>query len=671
MRSIAKSSSGAVTSKVLATLVVATGVIIWAANAYGGDRCRDRGSERGRQCGSSFRLNTTYSAGSPGVLPSTTVSSGLVAFCSPNAGGTTWQCLAPDGGSFGTVTQGSGADYQLTPFAGAYAASDITTAKASSVQSTTLDSLFKSDHTVVMAWNATQASHASYQHIFGFNDGTNYLYTRNDSGNFICEWSGSGGFKTPTVSSVSPQYGWTVSACKRSGNNHYARVAGSTSAAATGSTITSDVTATTPYYFGDRWPGAGLPLRGALAWVAFYSTALSDANLLSIEKAFWGIPSGWSGGLAGKTYCSDPDGGAVDCFWASSAIVTGHGVRAVRGTTADNKFAADNLSSSAGTDVGTPTIVAGAAPGPFYNVNRTSECARMLDDDNAVFEGKQGASGYVGNGFYTGSFYLQKGDAGTTVDKARISLDVTGGGWIDAGTQHTCDITGLTTATTRATCTSPLFYVDAGSPTVKASILVGNATTDTGSIMVCQRQLTSAGWATVPIIDNSARGDTNLTIDPSSWPDVTRGGKYEVVFTPVYNANSDWSSQTDTNYLFDANDGVNHSVVMLFGYNTAGRALARTQNGASYTEFLTNGVTLTPGTPYAVSVEWRPTGATCRVTYRFNACASISGCTATTTIGTEVGGYCPSQPTAVSLGNRFDNTVPTDVDIAAVRVYAL
>lgn len=621
-----------------------------------------------------FQLNTSYVTSAPGVLPSVTIPSGLVAMCSPNTGGTAWQCLSPDGGSFGTVTQGTGADYQLTPFSGAYAAADVTTAKASSVVSTTLDTLWKSDHTVVMAWYATTATSASFQHVLGFDGTANAFYTRNQSGDFVCTWGGAGGVREPTIGSTQPLNGWVISACKRSGNNHYAHINGNTSSAVNGASISSNVAASTPYYFGDRWPGAGLPLRGGLAWVAFYSTALSDANLVAIENAFWGLPFGISGSLASKTYCSDPDGGAVDCFWSGASIVTANGVRTLRGNVADNKFAADNLSSSAGTDVGTPTIVAAAAPGPFYNLNRTNECARVLDDAAGAFEGKQGASGYVSNGFYTASFYLQAGDAGTTVSKARIAIDVTGGGWADAGTQHTCDVTGLTTATTRATCTSPVFIGDAGSPTVKASILVGNAASDTGSIMVCQRQLNATSFATVPVIDNAARGNTNYSIDPSSWPDVSRGGKYEVVFVPNTNTNTDWANggQTDTIYLFDAYDSTpTHSVVMLFGYNTPGRTLARTQNNSDYTEFLNDGVTLVPGTPYAVSMEWRPTGGTCKVTYRFNSCSSLSSCYATTLVNTQSGGFCPSQPTSVKLGNRYDNSVPSDVNIFAVRVYTL
>lgn len=656
-------------------IAVAAIVVTWAGEALGDSRCRDRGNERNRVCGvRPFQLSTAYTITPPGALPSSSLPSGLVALCSPNAGGTAWQCLQADGSSFGTVTEGTGADYQLTPFAGRYAASDITTAKASHVVSTTLDALFKTDHTVVMAWYATTAANASYQHVFGVTDASSSFYVRNDSGNFKCSYFGTGGLQEPVVGSTQPLNGWTVSACKRSGNNHYARVNGTTGSVASGATIASNFTASTSYYFGDRWPGSGLPLRGALAWVAFYSSALSDANLKTIEDAYWGVPTGVSGSLAGKTYCSDYDGGAVDCFWSGASIVTANGLRTLRGNVADNKFDTDNLAATAGTDVGTPTIVSAAAPGPFYNLRRANECARVLDDDAAAFEGKQGADGYVSNGFYTASFYLQAGDAGTTVSKARIKVDVTGGGWIDAGTSQICDVTGLTYASTRATCTTPKFYADAGSPTVKASILVGNAASDTGSIMVCERQLNATSFATVPVIDNSARGNTNYSIDPSAWPDVTQGGKYEVVFVPNTNTNTDWANggQTDTIYLFDAHDSTpNHSVVLAFGYNTAGRALARTQNGADYTEFLNDGVTLVPGSPYAVSVEWRPAGSGCNVKYRFNSCSSLSTCAATTLVSSQSGGFCPSQPTSVKLGNRYDASVPTDVNIYSVKVYTL
>lgn len=662
-----------VTSKVLVAAIIASLGAIWAVDAYGDVRCRERGTDRSRLCGAPFKLSAGYVATAPGTLPSTTAPSGLVAICSPNTAGTAWQCVDANNSAFGSVSQGTGADYQYTPF-GAFAASDITTPKASSVTSATLDALWKSDHTLVMAWYATTASSAAFQHVFGFDATTNAFYTRNDSGNYNCTWGGSGGVQIASVGSVQPLNGWTISACKRSGNNHFARVAGTTSAAATGSTITSNNTANTPYYFGDRQPaGGGLSLRGGLAWVAIYNTALSDSTLLSIEKAFWGLPNNVSGSLAAKTYCNDYDGGSIDCFFNGSSIVTTNGFRTLRGNVVDNKFAADNLAATGGTDVGTPTITAGVTAGPFFNLNRTNECARMVDDDPAAFEGKQGANGYVSDGFYTASFYLQAGDTGTTKTAARIKIDVTGGAWPDAGVSQICDITGLTSTTTRATCTTPKF-IGTVSPTVKASILVGNAVSDTGSIMVCERQFNATSFATASAIDNASRGNTDYSIDPSGWPSVSRGGKYEVVFVPNTNTNTDWAGggQTDTIYLFDAYDNTpDHSVVMIFGYNTAGRSLARTQNGANITEFLNDGVTLVPGTPYAVSMEWRPSGSGCSVKYRFNSCTSITSCTAGTIVSSTNSGFCPSQPTGVKLGNRYDSSVPSDVNIYSVKVYSL
>ena len=618
---------------------------------------------------------TEYLFANPGALPSATVpTTNLVAICMVNAGGTAWTCTDKNGTSLGTVTQGTGTTYQWTPF-GYYSLSDVTSAKAPSLVAASLDSIWKADHTVILAGYGTALTNASFQHWFGFNDGSNYLFVRNDSGNFKCEWNGGGGFKSPAVSNYSPVDGWSVVSCRRSGNDHYARVNGVDSAAANGSTITGNIGAGTSYYFGDRWPGAGLPLRGPEAWAFIYNDDLTTTQLAAAESGFWGVDSRVAASLASETYCLDADGGQVFCYYKGGAMVGPLGMRTVRGNTATNKWAADSLLATGGTDVGTPTITAAAGAGPFYDVESSNTCAMVVDDAAGAFEGKKGADGYVGNGYYTASFYMGAGDAGTVVDKARIQVDVTGGGWIDAGTTHTCDVSGMTYAIARQNCQTPLFYADAGSPTVRASYLVGNAASDTGSIQVCQRQLTAAGWPTVPITTNVARGNSAQSMNPvtDGWPDAGLGGKYEIVFAPVYSAASDsWDEQTDTIYLFDAHDGTpEHGVVTLFGYNIAGRAMARTELGGASTEFLLDGVSLTPGSLYAVSMEWRPDGVgTCAVKWRWNSCSgTVAACSATTLRGSTAGGVCPAQPTAVNLANRYDSTVPTDVNIAAVRIF--
>lgn len=607
-------------------------------------------------------------------MPLAVDTTGLVATCRVSAGGSSWECVDSAGASFGTVTQGTGTTYQNTNL-GPRAMSDVTSAKAPHLVSATLDTLWKGDHTVVMAGYGTTQTDATFQHWFGFSDGTNTVFARNDSGTFKCAWTGSGGSATASNGTTAVVDGWAVTSCRASGNDHYARVNGTDSVVATHATISGNVTVGTGYYMGDR-QSAGLPLRGPYAWVAFYNVAKTDAQLKVIERSWWGGDTRvGGGGLATATYCLDTDGGQVDCYFSGANMVGPLGLRTVRGTTATNKWAADSLLATSGTDVGSPTITAGVGPGPFFRLRNKNVEAQILDDDASAFEGKQGASGYVGNGYYTTSFYLSAGDAGTVVTKARLKIDVTGGGWDDAGTTYACDVTGLTYAGSRYSCQSPFFYADAGSPTVKSSILVGNAVSDTGSINVSQRQLTAAGWATVPIIDNTARGNSAQTIDPvtDAWPTTTNGGKYEIVFTPVYSAASDsWDEQTDTIYLFDSHDATpEHGVVTLFGYNTAGRAMARTENGGSQTEFIEDGVSLTPYSLYAVSMEWLPVAGGCSVVWRFNSCSgSVSGCHATTAHGSTSSGVCPAQPTAVNLANRLDGTVPTDVNIAAVRIYS-
>jgi hypothetical protein len=624
-----------------------------------------------------FSLFTEYTCGAP-RLPQVG-DANLVALCRVASNGTSWECVnGQTGASFGTVTQGSGTTYQDTPF-GAKALSDITSAKAPKVVSTVLDALWKGDHTVVLAGYSTTATDATYQHWFGAADATNSIYARQEGGTVRVGWGGAGGAVTALNGMVSGTDGWTVLSFRRSGNNHYGRMNGTDSVVESASTITGDFTGGTEFYFGERQAaGHAYPLRGPLGFAAFYGAALTSAQLAAIERGWWGVDSRVSASLATGVSCLDPDGGSIDCYRQGGAMVAaGRGLRAVRATTPTNKWAADALAAATWTDVATPTVTSNASSGPFHRWKQTAECDLIVDNDAAAFEGKRGADGYiVSNGAqsYTASCYLAAGTSGTTTTAARLQLDVTGGGWGDAGTTHACDITGLTSTVTRQTCTSPAFIIDAGSPTVRGALLVGNTAATTGSVTACQCQLTPAAYVAEPAFDNASRSNSSQTIDPvaDGWPDVTSGGKYEVVFTPVYDPLSQWRIGDDIIYLFDANDGTDHSAVVVLGYQLAGRTLVRTQNGGDWTEIITPDITLASGIMRAVAIEWRREGGgTYSVSWRFDACpdGNVATCRAQTLQGTETGGFGPSQPTSVELGNRVGGAFPTDVFISAVRVY--
>ncbi len=317
-------------------------------------------------------------------------------------------------------------------------------------------------------------------------------------------------------------------------------------------------------------------------------------------------------------------------------------------------------------DVGTPTVDAGVSSGPLAAYKNAPECDLVGDDDGAAFEGKQSASAGTTAQYYNASCWLKAGSLTT----ARITIDVTGGTGSTA-----CDFTGLVSTASRKACAT----LASSATSIKASVLVGNAASDTGSIQVCQCQLTKSLAAEPPAPDNSAHGDTYYTsTTPTSWPSTALGGKYEVCHTSLHDPSSTWVDTTSTYYLFDVSQAgaSEHSVAILFGYQVPGRFLAAIRGaGSEVGDLVANGVGLTPGQMYCTSVEWRPVGGgLCTTVARHDACGSPPlACAATTVIAQDSAGVttCPGQPVKMTLGNRYNGTVPGSMFIHAVRVFSL
>ena len=613
-----------------------------------------------------FVLAKSYVTSQP-AYPPCTVANSCVMLCTPNAGNTAWQCVDGNGAAFGTVTQGTGSTYRVTQF-GLNTMTDVTSASHPYVVSTSLDSIFSADHTIVFGGYGTTATDPTFQHIMSMTDGTRTFYARNEGGSLNCVWSGAGGVRTASFSSMA-QNGWSVASCRQSGTDHYSRINGTDSVTAAGSAITVNMTAGTHFDMGDR-STAGLPLRGPMAFVAVYTTA-SSTQLTSIERTFFGSPTSAdvlvSYTAATVPNCYDYDGGAAECFTTGAPIIGQTGMVMSNGRGIRNQWAADNLAAATWTNVSTPTITSNGSAGKFFNVFNANEVDRIEDTSAAAFQGKQSGNAFDSNtNYYTAWCNLAQGTTGVTTTKARFIITTNG-----TPATTTCDITGLTSTIGTYSCRTSSAVT--GATSVTAQILVGNAVTDQGSILVDGCGINYAGWVEPPVLVSSLPGSSSVSVSASSWPAVGGGGKYEVVFTPRYSVVSDWSTTADTLYAMDVNNGVGHSAFTIFGYTTPGRALARTTDslGAS-TDIQVDGIDTVPGQRYAASIEWIGSGTTsgCTTVFRFNQCSGpVSSCFATTALGSSFAAACPDSPTNAKIMNRYDSTVPTDATWEAFRVY--
>lgn len=627
-----------------------------------------------------FSLSSSgFSYGSVGTLPTCSGDAHCIALCTVNAGATAWQCVDSAGASLGTVTQGTGTTYQGTFAPGLSAMKDVTSAKTPRLVATALNPIWKADHTVIMGGYTTSQTSA-IQHWMGFDDGAaNSFYAREESAKIHCNWFGAGGGRDVS-DAPSAVNGWSVVSCRRSGNNYIGRSNGADSSTVAGASISANNAVGTSYYMGDR-QSAGNPMRGPLAFVAFYDEAKSTTWFKNAESSFWGVGFDAGLGLSGLTGMANDAGTDVDFFQSGAHIVSAaRGLRTV-GQYNDNiqaKWATDPFSVASWTDVGTPVINANIASGPFSRWKNAAECDEIVEVNAAAFEGKASAELQRNNGAgpahgWNMRVWATSGSTGVTRDKMRIAIVSPNGVFLsDGGAEEDCDFT-LTSSVRPYDCVG--YTTDAGVTSVKGRVLVGNTAAAVGSVTVCNAQDTAHPYPQLSVTNDTAFGFASDSIDPSSWPSTGAKGKYELVFTPVGSINGTaWDNVAGTIYLFDAyNVALDHNVVMVGGYQIAGRLLVRsTASGANFTEFLVDGVTMTAGQRHALSMEWRPVGAKCNLWVRFDSCpGSAASCVATTVVAssTDGTGWCPGQPANLKLGNRFDNTVPSSINVDAVRVY--
>ncbi len=613
---------------------------------------------------------------------------------------TACECKGHDGLSVGTEGNPAATTYSsFLPGVKARWASALS-ADNCSVSSSTIDTAFASGAHASTTWTAAMPQSAAG----GFNTwhfragGTSGLQTiRNNSGAYDVYQFSPTAWTTPMngifginmslaetrSSAASPAFALMASLADTGGR---ATVTHATDG------VVDAVSGTGAWQWGNRATG-DLGLNGLWVFSATYSEAKSQSQFDVLNAKLWGTynVAGLITGGNGKGLGIDNTAatGQVDMAyqWATDA-----GLQTVRGFT--NGWAADPLVLSGATSIGTPTINSNVSSGPFTNWKNAAECDEMVDDDAVNFEGKKSvASVTTGTddapAWYSQSAYFKAGLTGTSKTTAVQAL-VTDGTFSDGGTLFLCPITGLTSTATRYQCNALV----TGSPTfVKGEILVGAVASDTGSVQVCQAQTSKSQVAQPPTTDNAAHGDTFfVSTSAASWPANGTSGKYELVHTPEFDPLTQWYTILDTYYAFDVSKGDNpdggaelsHSVVIIFGYTQAGELNGVVRGPADeVSDLIVQGVGLTPGQAYATSVEWRVIGANpdggsdvvCNTDMRHDACGStpVASCVASTIIKSDHTGYavCPGTPKKMTLGDRYDGSVPSNIHINAVRVYSL
>lgn len=658
----------------LLALLLAAGPIYPLALPRG---CRDRSCVRER-VGGSYSLFQSYTFNAPGALPPCSGDAHCVALCYVSSG-TTWTCIDNTGAAVGSISQGTSPTTENTFAPGLVARSAVNGTNAPTATGAAFDNLLGGDLTVISGgiWHTNGLANEAFAYLVNPGSLGNFLAAGVASGNFTCTFEESSSTFAPAT--LAPLSGWAVVSCRRSGNTRIARVNGADGIAVTTAGtrgVTSGVTAG----FGVAPNNTSVFLNGPLAFVAFYSESKSTSWLTATENGFWGSNLDTGSGVSGLIGLPNDDGINVDFFSGGAHLVSpSKGLRTV-GNNADNiqgKWAADPTDVSSWTQINNPRVTTNVMSGPTARWNNgTAECDRIWDVDAGAGRGAQSAelqrSTVAGAAHgWNVRVWAAAGDAGTTTNQMRVRLTSDGVFSTDGGTQLDCDFT-LTGTPAPYDCQATT--VDAGATTFKGTVLVNNVAGTQGSITVCHAQETPHYFPQLMVLNNTAFGAGVDTFDPSAWPNTAAKGKYEVVFTPLWDFSAQWDNAAGTNYLFDAFDGTpSHVATIIGGYTQSANLMSRVTNGLNFTEFDTSGQSSTPNQRYAVSLEWIPTGGGhCKVWQRYNACAgAASACFATTIINssTDGTGWCPGQPTSLHLGNRYDATVPTSDFIDAVRIY--
>ncbi len=614
-------------------------------------------------------------------IPACTDDATCVAVCGigvRTGSATACECKGHDGLTLGVVTDPGGTN--ITAFTGG-GAREISHAvnDGCSVVSATIDGVFPAGAAASTVFTALmqRTNAGAVDYLWERTGGTSgFNWSRLESGDW--KWFGNTTLATFTAGDIPDA--WTTYAITRSSAAtpsfiQYAQASTHTTAGVGPETA---IAGTGGWTFGNR-SAQDLGLNGPWMWAAFYSEAKSASQLRTLREKLWASynsAGAITGGGLGQATGQDntATSGNVDILAAGSQLANIAGLRTSKGHT--NVWAANAV-----------------APATF----------------TLVPDGLQSAASAGSTAtFYSASVYAKAGTAGTDTTHFRLAFQTNGDATpaacdfvLDGGARYSC-LTRVTTPTDGGTIGS-----------VKASVLLGNGGPDGGgnpavtaavssgpfavwqkspecalvtasdggrSIQVCQAQLTQSLALEPPETSNAAHGDVFYsTTSAANWAAPLLGGKYELVHTPLYDPATTWVDATSAYYAFDVTSAgdANHTVAIIFGYTVAGRLNGVIRGpGGQIGDLIVDGVSLTVGQPYATAVAWRPIGGGNCLTYLLHdSCGATptTSCHATTVIASDLTGAakCPGTPAKMTLGSRYDTTIPASVLLNAVRVYSL
>jgi hypothetical protein len=512
-----------------------------------------------------FRLDS--SALSTSALPTCTAAVGCEMQC--RVVSSAWACVDENGTTI-AVTAGTGVITVTDPW-GRVALDEVTGARAPRLTSA-FDAVLAGAHTIVTTAYSTTHVDATYQYTIDTNPGAGSRTQVRQEGGTARELAGTYTAIGPTGASFALGLAMTATVSNAANTTHTFNLNGLT--ATSGAGAWTDPT-TTAWKFGARSSDNAFPLAGVYESVTVYSDDKTAAELETLLNAWAALAEDASSPInherPGQQFAI-VSGRAWPYGW-HLPVVTSNGMEIQPNSAGPvnappgSGWATDATDADSWTDVGTPTITANQAAGPFaaWRVGPSgNEADLIVDDDAGAREGLEGVLGcgddQTVTGDYTASCYVRSGTSGTTTTDVTIAVQTNGTGSTE------CTFTDLTSTFVRKTC----YAAVTGSPTsIKGRVLVGDAVGDTGSIIVSQCQCENRGWATAPKPNNETTSSDVWTIpetETDTWPTgETVGGEMEIVWQ------TDFEHPTQAyDYLMlydDVNDsGTDHAFLMAVEY---------------------------------------------------------------------------------------------------------
>lgn len=607
------------------------------------------------------------------ALPVCSAATSCVMQCKASVTGNVWQCTKGDGTAM-TVTQGTGASAGTGPQGIAHTFMDDT--KGPSITSanigTVLSDFFTTDHTVVFTGGAIAVNGTAINYMFRYNDTQQGFDLRHESGT-KCIWTDFA--KTPTNATILHSStegiltGNSFIACRKSGTN-YTTWQNSASTSGTWTQAVGTINGVSAFF--GRSSSTTVQLNGYAQSITFYSAAKTDAEIAMLEDQWEGLtPSTMQSGLGlfiakgGRTFAPNANGKWHAFSNSVPRVVVGAnaGLLIDEGVGSNASWAADPTNASTWTAIGTPTTTANVDSGPFSEYRNGAEADLIVDDDGAAFEGYESVrSAGTATGKYTAWCWMRSGTSGVTTDKVRISVVAAGG--TSAGSAD-CDFTGLTSTFEQKKCTAS---ITGTATTIKGRVQVGNAASDTGSVIVSFCQIDDDGWINDPHFGDTAIGVDDIRVqqtEVAAWP--TSGLDVTVAFTPNFNK-ADFQPNPDTDdswEIFDLfNVGQTDHRVLAWRYNYANPAMATRGSGGATTTTDTYAdvdISEVAGTKYAYRIQYKDCGGG-KVNHKiyFDACPDPATCIPRVQIGADQ--TCTKvAPTTdwggVQIGCRYSRTV--------------